>query len=156
MGSVGPRFRRARPEEAELLGAMTIKGISHWGHDVNFPELVEDLKQNDLPTPAYVEGSPVFVLEQDGDVIGFYGLRQHDDFVDLVYMFLELGAIGNGYGRVLWEHAVTQAASLSSRMRILSDPGATGFYAAMGAELERDHEVAPGFLLGVFWYDLPT
>lgn len=134
---------------------MVIDGISYWGHDVNFPDAVEDLKQNNLPTPEYIEQSPVFVVEEYGNVIGFYGLRLHEDFVDLVYMFLKPDRIGGGYGRRLWEHAVSQAGQLSERMRILSDPGAQDFYAAMGASLERQHEAAPGFLLGVFWYDLP-
>ena len=149
------RFRPARPDEAELLGEMTIAGVSYWGHDVNFPENVEHLRQNNLPTSAYIEESPVFVLEEQGQVIGFYGLKQHDDFVDLVYMFLEPDRIGHGYGRRLWEHAVSQAARLSDRMRILSDPGATAFYAAMGASKERELDAGHGFRLTLFWYDLP-
>jgi len=36
----------------------------------------------------------------------------------------------------------------------MSDPGAVGFYRAMGAEYERDVEISPGFRLGVFWYQL--
>ncbi|MDX1659303.1 MAG: GNAT family N-acetyltransferase [Nitriliruptorales bacterium] len=155
MDAAGARFRPARPEEAELLGEMTIAGVSYWGHDVNFPENVESLRQNHLPTPEYIEESPVFVLEEDGNVVGFYGLRRHDDFVDLVYMFLETDRIGHGYGRRLWDHAVSQAAPLSDKMRILSDPGATRFYAAMGASKERELDAGNGFRLTLFWYDLP-
>lgn len=39
-------------------------------------------------------------------------------------------------------------------MLIMSDPGAMGFYEAMGAEFEKTVEVVPGFSLGVFWYQL--
>jgi GNAT superfamily N-acetyltransferase len=155
MGDDGIQFRRARPDEAQLLGEMTIQGVSHWGHDVNFPDAVEGLRRNGLPTPDYIRDSPVFVLEEAGSVTGFYGLKEHDDHVELVYMFLDPDRIGAGYGRILWEHAVGQAARLSDRMQILSDPGSTGFYAAMGATQEGEHEAAPGFRLGVFWFDLP-
>lgn len=150
----GARFRRARPDEAGLLGEMTIRGVSHWGHDANFPEAVEELRTHGLPTPEYIERCPVFVLEEDGDVAGFYGLEPHDRHVELVYMFLVPDRIGSGYGRRLWEHAVARAAPLGERMLILSDPESTGFYAAMGATLEGEREVSPGFRLGVFWFDL--
>lgn len=154
MAGHGARFRQARPDEAELLGEMTIQGVSYWGHDVNFPDAVEGLRRSGLPTPEYIERSPVFVLEEDSDVAGFYGLKQHDDHVELVYMFLVPDRIGTGYGRMLWEHAVAQARLLSDRMLILSDPESKGFYAAMGASLAGEREAAPGFRLGEFWFDL--
>jgi GNAT superfamily N-acetyltransferase len=147
-------FRPARADEASQLGGLVMAGVRHWGHDVSFPEPVADLEANHLPTPEYVEESPVFVLEEDDRRVGFYGLRVHDDFVDLVYMFVDPDRIGGGLGRVLWDHAITEASQHGSRMRILSDPGAVGFYAAMGAELEKDIEVSPGFRLGLFWYPL--
>lgn len=152
----GSRFRRARPDEAELLGEMTIRGVSHWGHDANFPDAVEDLRNHGLPTPDYIERSPVFVLEQDGDVTGFYGLKPHDGHVELLYLFLEPSRIGTGLGRALWEHAVTEAARTSDRMLILSDPASNGFYAAMGATQDGEREASPGFRLGVFWFDLTS
>ncbi len=33
----------------------------------------------------------------------------------------------------------------------MSDPGSTGFYEAMGANLEDEIKVAPGFTLGEYW-----
>lgn len=149
-----PAFRPAEPSEAVALGDMVIAGVGHWGHDVNFPDAVEGLRANGLPTPDYVAASPVFVLEDESGLIGFYGLRVTDDFVDLVYMFLDTDRIGGGHGRRLWDHAVVEAAGHCSRLRFLCDPGAVGFYAAMGAAREKEVEVSPGFRLTVFWYDL--
>lgn len=94
-------FRRARPVEAETLGNMTIAGLSYWGHDKNFPDLMEDFRQNDLPSQEYIEASPVFVAEEDGKVVGYYGLYNHEDFVDLRFLFLDIDYIGKGYGKVL-------------------------------------------------------
>ena len=91
-------FRRARGDEADVLGDLTIRGVSYWGHDVNFPELVEDLRNNDLPTAEYIEESPVYVLEEGGERIGFYGLEDRGEHVELRYMFLGTDHIGRDMG----------------------------------------------------------
>ena len=148
-------FRRARADEAKDLGEMTITGVSYWGTDVEFPELVEDLRQNGLPTPDYIMESPVFVLEKDEQMIGFYGLEDHEDYIEMRYLFLDTAYIGKGYGKKLWLHAVKEAKKTKfDRMRILSDPNSGDFYTAMGAKQESEHVVKSGFVLGIFWFDL--
>lgn len=151
-----PSFRRADPTEAERLGQIVLDGVRHWGHDVKYPEAFAGLRDHGLPTAEDVATEPVFVFEDDAGLIGFYGLVVEVDFVDLRYMFLEPDRIGLGYGRMLWDHAVHEAARHGSRLRIMSDPGAIGFYRAMGAEPEDQIEVAPGFQLTRFWYALAT
>lgn len=146
-------FRPARSDEAELLGEMTLAGVRHWGHDVNFPEAYAGLAAN-LPDADHIEQNPTFVLEDDGEVIGFYSLVPAEEHIELLQMFLAVERIGEGLGRRLWHHAVDQAARLGDRLLIKSDPEAAGFYRAMGAELERTLEVAPGFELSIFWYGL--
>lgn len=132
---------------------MTIAGIRHWGHHETTPEayqdLVDSLAQEDGP-----ENHPVYVLELDGTPVGFYELRDRGDYVELLRMFLNPERIGTGYGRQLWDEAVRTAAESHTKMLIMSDPMAKGFYEAMGATLEQDVEVAPGFSLGRFWYEL--
>lgn len=148
-------FRRARADEANALGEMTIAGVSYWGTDEEFPELVEDLRKNGLPTPDYIKESPVYVLEKEGQLIGFYGLEDREGYIEMRYLFLDTDYIGKGYGKKLWEHAVKEAKkSKFDRMRILSDPNSGDFYAAMGAKQEGEHVVKPGFVIGIFWFDL--
>ncbi len=146
-------FRRATASDRALLDEMTLAGARHWGHDHAHPEayagLAAHLKAEDGP-----EHHPVFVREEAGEVIAFYELRDRGDHVELLRMFMSNDLIGQGYGRVLWNHAVEQAAQMHDRMLIMSDPGAVGFYRAVGATFERSQEVAPGFSLGVFWHDL--
>lgn len=146
-------FRRARADERDLLDEMTLAGVRYWGHDQRHPEAYNGLAKT-LAAEAGPENYPVFVLEEDGRVVGFYELRDRGDHVELLRMFLLTELIGEGYGKVLWDHAVEQARSRSDRMLIKSDPEAVGFYSAMGARLEKRQEVAPGFSLGIFWYDL--
>ena len=136
---------------------MTLDGLKYWGHDKAFPELIEEFRRNELPTPEYVRASPVYVLVEEGRLVGFFGLHLHeeDDFVDLRYMFLDTAYIGRGLGRKLWEAAVQRARRTEiDTMRIVSDPMAVGFYEAMGARRGGEIDVRPGFVLTVFWLDL--
>jgi GNAT superfamily N-acetyltransferase len=151
---IEPTFRPARPTEATTLGEIVIRGVSHWGHDVNFPEAVADLRANGLPTAEYVERSVVNLLEDPDGLIGFYGLSVEPNHVELVYLFLETDRIGAGHGRRLWDHAVAEAAKRGHRLLIKSDPRAVGFYAAMGAVPGDEIEISPGFRLTTFTYDL--
>ena len=146
-------LRRATAHDRTILDEMTLAGARHWGHHVKHPEayagLAEQLKAEDGP-----ENHPVFVLEEDEEVVAFYELRDRNDHVELLRMFMRTDLIGRGYGRTLWNHAVDQAAQMRDRMLIMSDPGATGFYTSVGATFEGSQEVAPGFSLGLLSYDL--
>ncbi len=146
-------FRRARADERELLDSMTLEGVRHWGHHETAPEAYADLVESLAREPG-PENNPVFVLEENGGVIGFYELRDRGDHIELLRMFLRPDFIGRGYGRRLWDEAVATAGESSDRMLIMSDPAACGFYEAMGATLEKMIDVAPGFALGKYWFDL--
>jgi GNAT superfamily N-acetyltransferase len=101
----------------------------------------------------------VIVAEEGGDVAGFFGLVLEDEWVELLRFFLTVDRIGAGYGRELWEQALATANELRehrSKIRIISDPGAIGFYERFGCALERRIVIddASGFALGLMWYDL--
>lgn len=151
------QFRRAIPEETDLLRDMTLEGVKYWGHHLTHPQLIEEFGRNELPTADYIRNSPVYVMEERERPIGFFGLtlKEDEQYVDLHYLFLDTSYIGQGYGKKLWQEALLRAGQYGfDRLRILSDPGALGFYEAMGAVLEKDVELRPGFALGLYWYDL--
>lgn len=152
MGEI--QFRRVGPDESEILNEMTLAGIRHWGHHENFPDayngLAADLETHDIT------GNAVIVVEDDDEVVGFYEVVDRDDHIELLRMFQKVDRIGSGLGRLMWEHAVAEASTRSDRLKIISDPGATGFYEKMGAERESTFEPVPGFELGVYWFDLPS
>ena len=54
----------------------------------------------------------------------------------------------------MWSHAVASARPHGNRLRIQSDPQASGFYEAMGAIYDEDWEAHPGFTYRIYWYDL--
>ena len=147
------RFRRATSADGSVLDEMTLAGVRHWGHHVEHPEayagLVDELAHDDDPS-AY----RVLVWEDDEGIAGFIDLRDRGDHVELVRMFLRTELIGHGHGRALWDRAVAEAKRMGDRLLIVSDPGATGFYEAMGARAERTIEPVAGFVLTMLWHDL--
>ena len=149
------QVRRAQAEDRSVLDEMTLAGIRHWGHHQNHPEAYQALARM-LAQESGPQNHPVFVFEADGDVVGFYELRDRGDFMELLRMFLRPERIGRGLGRALWEHAVAEAGRSHVRLLINSDPGATGFYRAMGAEAGGTVEPFPGFVITEFWHGLTS
>jgi GNAT superfamily N-acetyltransferase len=93
------------------------------------------------------------VLETKGRIAGFYSLREAsalDDAgseVELNHLYIEPLAIGEGFGKRLWQHACETARRLGfERMAIPADPFAESFYLRMGAV--RVGEIASGSIPG--------
>jgi N-acetylglutamate synthase-like GNAT family acetyltransferase len=147
-------IRRARPAEAPELTALALRSKAHWGYDAAFmAACVEAL----TIAAERVAAEPFFVLEEDGRVAGFYGLRISGEEAELTNLFVEPWAIGQGCGKRLWLHAIEIArASGCRRLRIESDPFAEPFYRAMGAEHigETPSEAIPGRMIPLLTYTL--
>jgi GNAT superfamily N-acetyltransferase len=135
-------IRVARQGEATLLSGIAYRSKAHWGYS---DEFLAAARADLTFTEAELAADIVYVLEvyvveqdveQDGFVMGFYKLREvTPDRVELVDLFMEPSSIGQGWGRLLWEHAVATATSLGYvQMTWESDPNAEGFYLHMGAE----------------------
>lgn len=125
-------IRRAALHEAALLTDLALRSKAHWGYDAEF---IADCRADLTLTPEYLGSHQVFVVEEQGIVTGFYSLeRQAEADVELVHLFVEPCAIGAGYGKRLWLHAVETARGLGfQEIVISSDPFAESFYLAMGA-----------------------
>ena len=83
------RIRPALPEEAQLLSELALRAKGHWGYDQDF---LEACRSELTLTPDYIAASPVFVLEEGAHVIGFYGLREQGNELELLYLFVEPSA----------------------------------------------------------------
>jgi GNAT superfamily N-acetyltransferase len=124
-------IRRAYQPEATLLSDLALRSKGHWGYDAAFLEACRT--ELTISTEAIVS-LPIFVLEKDESVVGFYGLREHDQGMELLYLFVEPSEVNHGYGKLLWKHAVATTSSLGYRTIVIeSDPFAEAFYLAMGA-----------------------
>lgn len=147
-------IRRATPEETPLLNALTGRSVLHWGYE---PEFLDWESEAITVTPEFVAGSPVFVLEEAGRIVGFYGLLGEPPEMALDKLFVEPDRIGTGCGKRPWRHAVATARAMGATILTLySDPNAAPFYRAMGAEWVREVPTSrPGWVLQVFRFPVP-
>ncbi len=147
-------FRLARPEDAEGLHALTGRSSLHWGYE---PEFLEWEPEAIAVTPEFLAGATTWILEDDGQVVGYYALVQKPHSLYLDKLFVEPEWIGTGGGRRLWEHAMATARDLGAVEVVFdADPNAASFYRAMGAEWLSETETSrPGWNLQQFRYRVP-
>lgn len=129
--SVEAAIRPARPDEAALLTDLALRAKASWGYDDEFmAACVRELtiRGDDIRNAAF------FVLEEDGQVIGFCGLRDDGDGRgELVDVFVEPRRLRRGHGRRLVEHAKRVARERGwLSVVVQADPNARDFYLSCG------------------------
>ena len=145
----------AQPEDAATLSRIAIESKAHWGYDAAFMALCRD----ELTiTAADIARYPTFALRENATILGFYLLVPREaGVIELDYLYLLPAAIGRGYGRRLFDHAVrTARAAGYNTMHIQSDPNAAEFYRRMGATLAGSAPSGsiPGRTLPTFYLNL--
>ena len=88
------------------------------------------------------EGSQLWVLEDEGKVVGSIGCIAHDgNEIELVRMYVDISCRRRGYGSLLVKHVKLHAASRNTVRLKLTTPslntGPIGFYGVMGFTLEK-------------------
>lgn len=141
-----PMIRAARADELEFLSSLALRSKAFWGYSESFIAACRDeltVSAEELPN--------VFVLEEDGLVVGFYSLLElAAERGELSFLYVEPTAIKSGYGRALLEHAKRAAQQHGWRaLEIQADPNAAAFYLALGARPigERISGSIPGRML---------
>jgi GNAT superfamily N-acetyltransferase len=122
---------RARPEDAAELTAVAFAAKRHWGYPENWIQRWQNIL---TVTPKLVAENPTFSATEDDHVLGFYSLTL-ERRPDLTHLWVLPVAMGRGFGRALFEHAVEQARALGLvSFEIEADPNAEEFYLHMGAK----------------------
>ena len=122
---------RARPEDAAELTEIAFAAKRHWGYPESWIQSWRDIL---TVTPALVATNPTFSATEDDRVVGFYSLTS-EPRPDLTHLWVLPSAMGRGFGRTLFEHAVEQARALGlASFEIEADPNAEAFYLHMGAQ----------------------
>jgi GNAT superfamily N-acetyltransferase len=146
-------MRQAVPEEGERLREIEIASKAHWGYDEDFMTRFASVVSM---SPEYVLKHDVWVLENEGDVAGFYGLIHHEGFCVLDHLWLLPRFIGSGFGRLMFEHAVQRAAEVdASRLEWEAEPNSIAFYRRMGARQVRETHSTLGRTVPIMALDLP-
>jgi len=148
-------IRRAIPDEVSYLNELTERSVLSWGYE---PEFLNWEREAIRVTREFIADSPVFVLEEDGRIVGYYGLLGGPPEMVLDKLFVEPDQIGTGCGKCLWRHAVATARELGACVLTLaSDPNAAPFYRAMGAEWVGEEPTSrPGWALQLFRFSVPA
>jgi GNAT superfamily N-acetyltransferase len=144
-------IRRAEPHEASTLSLLALRSKAYWGYSAEF---MAACREELTYTPADFDRLTFFVAEQTGSLFGFYALARHSAAtVELEALFVEPTYIGQGYGRILIEHAKATAKTWQAEVMIVQgDPHATQFYQAAGGILtgEQESGSVPGRYLPTF------
>ncbi|MYE91645.1 GNAT family N-acetyltransferase [Candidatus Poribacteria bacterium] len=149
------RIRQALPSEVKYLSELAFRSKSYWGYSDRFMQAcLEELTLDS----CYIESNSTFVIEVEGNTVGFYSLEHVSAFeAELGYLFVEPMFIGKGYGRKLMAHAQQKARHLGyNQMTVQGDPNAEQFYRAAGGAVvgTRKSTSIPDRELPVFRIDL--
>jgi len=122
---------RASEGDAEALSALALRSKSHWGYPESW---LEEWRPQLTISGETIASSPVFVVRAGEATLGFYALELQGPKASLDHLWIDPPAIGRGLGRLLFEHARSEAARCGvSLLEIDSDPNAEPFYKATGA-----------------------
>lgn len=124
-------IRQAKSSEAALLTDIAARGESYWGVD---PDFVENFTAIYRITENFINDNPTYVIEEEGKIIGFYGLSTKKEQKELEYLYIEPEYIGKGYGRHLWNHMIDYCKGNGiDNIVFVANPQAVGFYTKLGA-----------------------
>jgi GNAT superfamily N-acetyltransferase len=137
-------MRRAEGGDATSLSSLARRSKAFWGYDGAFMAACRaelTLEERDIAH------DPTFVIEAEGQILGFYQLRLQGSGADIRMLFVAPEAVRCGIGRRLWAHLERTAwARGATRLEVDSDPHAEGFYLAMG--MRRTGQAASGSIAG--------
>src|SRR5450755_2045020 len=124
-------IRRAIPADRQALEALQLR--ASMGNAGDREALLLHPDAIDLPVEQIIAGG-VFVLEQDGAIVGFSAILPRDDGdTELDALFVEPGIQRRGIGRKLIEHCAERARSMgSSALHVVGNSHAKQFYLSCG------------------------
>jgi N-acetylglutamate synthase-like GNAT family acetyltransferase len=125
-------IRDARPEERAALEALQRRSSDVW--EEYRVQLAAHPDAIELPAEAIAEHPVRVAVAAEGDVVGFTVLEPvRDGACELDGLFVEPAAMRGGVGRALVEDAAARArAEGATRISVIANPRATGFYERVG------------------------
>ena len=126
------KIRRARPEDADRLTAIALAAKGYWGY---VEELMALWRPNLMVTPQRVAEDLIYVATFDHEIIGFYAVvpTSEAQTYELDDLWIDPPWIGQGVGKLLFQHAVARAKACgATSLQLAADPHAVGFYIKMG------------------------
>lgn len=148
------KIRPGVASDARSLSDLALRAKAYWPYDAQF---IKDCADDLRVSPERAAGGLIFVAEDSGKVIGFYGFGNDDSEPEMTHLFLEPEKIGRGFGKKLWNEAIAFAISHGWKsFKIVADPyAAENFYLPMGCKQigEIESSVRPGRNLPLLRFD---
>lgn len=148
-------IRHANENEDNILTEVALRAKAYWGYDKEF---LEKCRQELTITKEFINNNPIYVVEDENNILGFYGLNIEDsNEIYLEYIFLEPNVIGKGIGKMLWRHMDGVCHQLKIKeIKIVAEPLAEKFYLKMGAKsIDRiESSVSKGRMLPLMIYNI--
>jgi len=126
-------LRPARPEERQALEDLQRR--ASLANECDRANLEAHPDAIELPI-AFIERGEVTVAEEDGRVLGFAVVQQHDGFTELDGLFVEPGCRKRGIGRKLVDAATHEARRNGHALMVIANPAALEFYERCGFAVE--------------------
>lgn len=124
-------IRTAKANEYEILTDIAIKSEAYWGYDSDYMNKFKSIYN---VNEDFINNNLTVVIEEDENIVGFYGVLIENNETSLEYFFIEPKYIGKGYGKLLWNHLVKDCKNLGIKeFSIVTSPQAKEFYVKMGA-----------------------
>ncbi|MDU4892622.1 MAG: GNAT family N-acetyltransferase [Clostridium sp.] len=125
------KIRSASSKEDEILTSIAAESEAYWGYDEEFMEIYKIIYN---VTPEIISENLAYVLEDEGDIIGFYVVIQEAYLGEVEYFYIKPRYMGKGYGRIMWEHMIDLCESFGIlEIELVTSPQAKEFYINMGA-----------------------
>lgn len=140
-------IRRADCKEHHILTEISFASKNYW----NYPEEFLQIWQEELTiTKKYILQNEVVVIENGQSILGYYSLAHLKSALHfsnftieaghwMEHLFIQPSFIGKGLGKKLFEHCLKLCRSKNiSKLKILADPNAKGFYLKLGCNYIKD------------------
>lgn len=131
-------IRCASSEDSKSLTELAIRSEAYWGYDGDF---MDKFKAIYKVSEEFIINNPTYIMEEEGKIIGFYGILIKEPQRSLEYFFIEPKFIGKGYGKLLWQYVIKSCDTLNIKeFIIVTSPQAKAFYTKLGAKLQGEVE----------------
>ena len=127
-----PRITKATPSDTDAMTELIIASKQHWG----YPDEWIQLWMNELTiTPEKLDERDFYLGKNREEIIFIYAISSlGGDEYELEDCWVAPSHIGQGFGHLLFDDLKSRLIVLGcSRLLIISDPNAAGFYNKMGA-----------------------
>lgn len=124
-------IRSAKLDKYDILTDVAFKSEANWGYESDY---MNNFRSIYNVSKEFINNNPTVVIEDNSNIVGFYGIINRENEASLEYFFIEPKYIGKGYGKLLWNYLIRDWENLGIKMfSIVTSPQAKEFYVKVGA-----------------------